>query len=114
MYTERLSGMSQVKILHPKTEVTSFIPFKVIMISDFPIEGLLDHMNNNEVQTRTLFYPLHKQPCFSKFMNDERYSSDSFINSTFAYTNGACLPTHVGLTEDQIDFVCGVVESYLK
>lgn len=113
-YTERLADVEEVMIYQPSEEITSFIPFRVVMkVENGPSQGMMDFMKASGIEPRTFFYPLHKQPCFAGYMQDERYQDASFTASTHAYSRGVCLPSYASLTEEQVDYVCDTVKEYL-
>jgi perosamine synthetase len=84
----------------------SHIPFRtVIFVED--AEPTMGEMAADDIEPRSVFYPLHKQPCYSHL----GYNDEDFPNSMECYQRGICLPTWVGLSDEQIDYVC---ESLLK
>ena len=76
------------------------IPFRVVVFVD-NAETSIKHMANNGVEPRSVFYPLHKQPCY-EFLG---YGDEDYENSLLCYERGICLPTWVGLSEEQIAYV---------
>lgn len=60
----------------------------------FVAEG---RMELDGIETRPVFTPLHRQPPFSNWRN--------FPVSDDLYENGTCLPTHVNLSDNEIDFI---------
>ena len=105
-YKERLQGLSNVKIVEPNNE-SNHIPFRIVLICDEPTKGLIEYFTKNDIETRTVFYPLHKQPCYEGFGDDE-----DFKNSIFAYEHGVCLPSYPALTIDKVDYICNVIRKY--
>jgi len=115
MYTELLKDVDEVTVVQPTDKITSFIPFRVVLTVDNEntSEGVMTYMKEHEIEPRTFFYPLHKQPCFKKYVeNDKRYEGDVFRNSNYAYDRGVCLPSFASMTEDQVEFVCDTIKSY--
>jgi len=107
-YKDFLSDVDNVKILGP-LEGSNHVPFRVCLISNFLSEGLMDHMKKNEIETRSFFYPIHKQPHYK-----DRTHRCEFSNSIFGYENGCCLPTSVNMSKEQIRYVCSSIEDYVK
>jgi perosamine synthetase len=107
-YKELLSdipGMEFVKI----NDFTNFIPFRVnVKVNN--VESLIEHLENNAVQTRRMFYPLHKQPCF-KFLN---YDDKEFPASIEAYERGISFPVHCRLNDEDIAYLCNLVRAFYK
>jgi len=76
------------------------IPFRVVVFVE-NAESSIKHMAANGIEPRSVFYPLHKQPCY-KYLG---YSDERFEQSLKCYEKGICLPTWVGLSEEQIAYV---------
>lgn len=89
----------EVKYLNIRQDF-SFIPFRTVIFVDNAAE-VIEFLASREIEPRTVFYPLHRQPCYSNLSND----AIVFPNSDECYRRGICLPTWVGLTETQIDYV---------
>ena len=114
-YTELLSDFHQVEIYQPMQEVSPFIPFRVLLkTKNGEAADLMEHMRENQVEPRMLFYPLHLQPAFEDLVEDPRYKRDNFPVSEWAYDNCICLPSFVTITEEQIEYVCNVIKSYYE
>ena len=76
------------------------IPFRVVVFVD-NAEKSVDYMSTKEIEPRSVFYPLHKQPCY-EFMG---YKDEGFEESIKCYDKGICLPTWIGLSEEEIEYV---------
>ena len=72
-----------------------------------PVEDLMKVFEENEIETRSVFYPLHKQPCYSGCGEDV-----DFPNSIYAYEHGVCLPSYPELEEDKVNYICDVIRKY--
>tara|TARA_R110001606_G_scaffold344381_2_gene493081 strand:- start:1357 stop:2481 length:1125 start_codon:yes stop_codon:yes gene_type:complete len=119
LYCKLLSDVSEVEIIKPKTEVSPFIPFRVILKTKTNSSQLLmDYMAKNGIETRTFFYPLHLQPCFKSILKKQKYKfwrkQSKYINSIDAYNRGICLPSFASLSSKQIKYVCKVIRKYYK
>lgn len=112
LYKEGISDVEGVKIIEPEPDSKSnHIPFRVVIMTEEKSKGLGDYFSENEIETRTVFYPLHKQPCFSnKFVSDD----NNFPNSNKAYDHGLCLPSYPALEENKINFICDTIKKYLS
>lgn len=55
------------------------------------------------IQTRNFFYPMDKQPIFNKFKLFNK--NNKFPNSNYLSKNGFYLPSGLGITNSEIDFV---------
>lgn len=92
--TDGLSFMEEV-------DYSNFVPFRVI-IRVKKLDKLIRYLEKNKIQTRGVFYPLHRQPCFSYLS----YEPDDFPAANKAYSEGLCLPVFPGLTKNQIEYLC--------
>lgn len=89
----------QVEFLTLNTDF-NHIPFRVVVFVE-NAERSIKAMAENGVEPRSIFYPLHKQPCYEYL----GYGDAEYENSLLCYERGICLPTWVGLTEEQIAYV---------
>ncbi len=100
LYQKYYDLLSQkVKFLDIREDF-SHIPFRVVVFVD-DAERVIAQMTARGVEPRSVFYPMHKQPCFSRY----EYSDDDFPASLECYRRGICLPTWIGLSDEQIQFV---------
>jgi perosamine synthetase len=107
-YKALLENIPEVEFIQ-QSSFTNFIPFRVnIMVSQ--VESLIDHLEKNGIQTRRMFYPLHKQPCFNYLKNDDR----DYPVAIDAYNRGIAFPVHCRLTEDDITYLCDTVRAFYK
>lgn len=112
IYTKLLNGIKEVDILRPSKNTTSFIPFRVVLLVKGPQQDLSDFLKDRGIEARTLFYPLHKQPCFEFLKNRFGYKDEDFVNSVSAYEHGLCLPVYPNLTEEEIKYICDTIKEY--
>jgi len=111
-YLERLKKIDAISFFEPY-EDAEWIPFRVGIMAD-NANNLMEFMKSKDVETRTFFHPLHRQPCFSylKETNPQNMADENFPNAIYGYENGICLPSFPTLTEEQLNYVCTVVEDY--
>lgn len=76
------------------------IPFRVVVFTK-NAEKTMAYMADKGIESRSMFYPLHKQPCYRHL----QYTDDDFNNSNACFERGICLPTWVGLSEEQIKYI---------
>ena len=108
-YVSLLKELEEVTFVEVN-DYTTFVPFRFSIIAERADE-LLQCMEQNEIQTRAFWYPLHKQPAF-KFLNAR--DSKSFSNTDFISENGIMLPIFPALTSDQINYVCDTIKDFYK
>ena len=117
LYCDLLKDISEIEIYKPKDEVSPFIPFRVTLkTKKGSAEHLMAFMSSKGVETRTFFYPLHKQPCFKDIINKQhrkfwRKKSKCSVAEE-VYDKGVCLPSFAALTKKQIKYVCSVIKEY--
>jgi pyridoxal phosphate-dependent aminotransferase EpsN len=68
-------------------------------------EGLRRHLEQNNADSRPLFKPMHMQPV----IRGRRVRGGGVSETLFR--RGLCLPSGTAMTEEDIDFVCGVIRS---
>jgi len=79
----------------------NYIPFRVVVFTE-NAHDVMEKMKADGIETRSVFYPMHRQPCFAKYQCDDA----DFDNANKCYETGICLPTWIGLTDEEIDHVC--------
>jgi perosamine synthetase len=78
----------------------NYIPFRVVVFVP-EAESVMANMKAKGIESRSMFYPLHRQPCYAA----AAYDDQAFANSAECFRRGICLPTWVGLTDEQVRFV---------
>ena len=79
----------------------NYIPFRVIVFVE-DAERTIAHMAEAGIEPRSMFVPFHRQPCYEHMPFDR----EAFPNSEEAFARGICLPTWIGLTDEQIAYTC--------
>ena len=82
-----------------------FWVFGVLINKEIKISrnSIVNKLNKKNIQTRNFFYPMHKQKIFKKmkvFSNTARYKNAEFLSE-----NGFYLPSGLGITNREIDYV---------
>ena len=95
-YKTLLKDVDGLEIMEPE-ELSNHIPFRVAIKFDRKIKGIMKYLSSKDIETRTFFYPLHKQPC---------YDAPILKDSTYVYNHGLCMPSYPELQTDQIEYVC--------
>jgi perosamine synthetase len=106
LYQQILENIQEVVFLEEK-DYTNFVPFRV-NIKVQKLTQLLEHLEKNSIQTRRVFYPMHRQPCFK----DLNYKENDFPVSNRAYDEGMSLPVFCNLKEEQIEYVCEKIKKF--
>jgi len=106
-YREELIGLSNVDF-YTRNYDANYVPFRIVLFADHA-HDLMKHLEENGVQSRSLFYPLHKQPVFREYS----YDTD-FPNSNYAYLNGLCLPVYPTLKRTEVQYICKTIRNFYK
>lgn len=102
LYKELLDGTG-VKFLEEKPYST-LIPFRVVIkVTDK--KKVMKHLEDNKIQTRGVFFPLHRQPCFEYL----KYDYNDFPVTNKAFDECICLPIYPGLKDWQIEYICAKI-----
>lgn len=78
----------------------TYVPFRVVVFVK-NAEKTMAYMQQRGIEPRSVFYPLHKQPCYAHL----NCNDTDFFNANKCYETAICLPTWVGLNERQIEYV---------
>lgn len=110
LYNQNLK-QENFKIIKP-IEGSSFVPFRVAIIFDEILqkEKTEKELNHNGVETRTFFYPLDKQPYFKR-KNNLFFKREKDSVTLSLYNRGICLPSYVGLSKNEIIYICKVINN---
>ena len=106
LYHENLKIVTNIHFIS-QPDYTNFVPFRVNVLAE-KLEELIDHLENNGVQTRRMFYPLHRQPCFESL----KYKEEDFPVANEVYDRGLSFPVHSGLKKSDILFICKLIKDF--
>ncbi len=106
LYETYLKELPEIEFIKTN-DFSSFVPFRV-NIKVPGLEELIEYLEKQEIQTRRMFYPLHRQPCFS-YLN---YEEDEFPGANEAYQTGMSLPIHCGLKDNDIKYICSSIKKF--
>lgn len=110
MYISFLKPIDELTFFEPDAE-SEWIPFRVGVLCK-EAHDLMKYLTQAEIETRTFFYPLHKQPCYKTLLEKRNLSDADFPNAVFGYEHGVCLPTFPSLKEEQIAYVCNTIINF--
>ena len=72
-------------------------------------DAVMEMLSEKGIETRPVFYPSHSFPPYENSVCGEKFPVAENLSE-----NGISLPTWAGLTDDQINFVCRVLEECRK
>lgn len=99
-YISKIDNMSEINIFNFGDDI---VPHRIVAITD-KSEKLIDYLVSNGIGARTLFKPMHSQPCYG--------ISHSYPNSELLFEKGLELPSYPDLTDIQIDYICNTIKEY--
>lgn len=70
--------------------------------------SIQDFLESHDVEARRIWKPLHKQPVFSSMHSYLTGEADTI------FSEGLCLPSGSGLSEEQVDFVANLIITAIK
>lgn len=108
-YREQLEGIEEITFFSPDPGA-EWLPFRVGILCPHAHE-LMAFLAERDIEARTFFYPLHRQPAYAYLMDGHR-GDEEFPNSVYGYEHGICLPTFPTLTDDQVDYVCAAIAEF--
>jgi len=111
-YKNFLSPVTQIKFFE-KEPNANIVPFRVGILSDSAQE-LMNYISSKGIEARTFFYPLHRQPCFTKYKDQQGLNDESFKNAIYGYESGICLPSFPTISTDQIEYVSSAIKAYYE
>jgi perosamine synthetase len=96
---------------------STYVPFRVVLfVRDSP--ALMKYLEERGIQSRSFFYPLHKQPCFASMDLRNGGPADLrdelFPNSSHGYRHGLCLPVYPSLTDSDIHYICKCIRDFFS
>jgi perosamine synthetase len=116
LYRERLAALPQVRFIAVTPE-SSYIPFRVAVYAERATE-LMKFMEARGIQTRTFFYPLHRQPAFAALRDDPgrrgQFADARFPGALYAFEHGVCLPSFPSLPLEDVHYVCDAIRDFYQ
>jgi len=85
---------------------SDFVPFRVVVFANRS-RDLMACLESAKVQTRSFFYPLHRQPALERFARDENFPA-----ADFGWEYGICLPIYPELKREEVDYICDVIMEF--
>lgn len=109
LYKKYLKNIREITYFEPDQNA-DWIPFRMgILVKE--AKELMSFMKSKDIEPRTFFYPLHKQPAFKYLRNND----DSFFaNSIYAFEHGICLPAFPSLKEEQVAHIAGTIKEFFE
>ena len=102
LFQSLLKEVNQVKVFdfNPEGDI---VPHRNIIFVPNASE-LITHLVANGVGARTLFMPMHSQPCYNYVVD--------FPVTEKLFKTGVCLPSAPSLKNDDIEYICQLIKKY--
>ncbi|WP_083992404.1 DegT/DnrJ/EryC1/StrS family aminotransferase [Bradyrhizobium embrapense] len=115
-YEADLKDIDEVRLLGPAPHGTH-VPFRCVLVAT-RARALMAHLEACQVQSRSFFYPMHKQPCFASYFADKDSSPSlrdaDYPNSTYGYEHGLCLPVYPTLLREQVTYITTEIARFYR
>lgn len=108
LYKKFLKDVKEAEFLD-EVKYSNFVPFRV-NVKAKNLSNLMEFLEKQGIQTRSCFYPLHKQPIFESLSCKD----SDFLNSIFASENAMSLPVHLGLKKEDIEYICDQIRIFYR
>ena len=87
--------------------VNTYWMFSILLPKASQRDELRQQLREGGVETRPLFYPCHLMPMYSQKYRKLKVSEDLGLR-------GINLPSWPGLSEEQIQYICGIIRAYYE
>ena len=113
-YKEKLMGIKGLRFqkIQEKSESSYFFFSIVVDAAQFGMnrDELAVVLADAGVQTRKYFYlPVHQQTAYKEYRS-QSYNTQSLAHTEYVADNILCLPTHVGLTFDDVNYITSIIQ----
>ena len=92
-----------------KNSISSYWQIVIYLKNKKIRDKLKKFLEQNKVETRTTFPPVHTMPMYKKKKNTKFLSNTLTLSDT-----GICLPSGPLLKEKEIFFICKLINGFLK
>ena len=102
-YRKILSKTKKILSLPSDKEncINSFWLYTILLDPMINRDKVMEKLINVGVETRPVFYPLHKMDPYKTFE-----TSKHLVNTNFISKQGLCLPSSVSLKNNEIEYIC--------
>src|SRR5439155_19270838 len=107
LYNELLEGLVDGHITLPPEKdwaMNVYWMYSVLVRDRSKRNKLIEWLSERGIETRTFFYPIHRQPYYAP-----RYEGQHYVVADDLSERGINLPSGSGLTEEEIDYVSNSV-----
>jgi len=112
LYNELLEGLVDGHITLPPEKdwaMNVYWMYSVLVRDRSKRNKLIEWLSERGIETRTFFYPIHRQPYYAP-----RYEGQHYVVADDLSERGINLPSGSGLTEEEIDYVSNSVIEFFR
>lgn len=112
VYNETLSKMPFFQLpVEKKDTFNSYWLYTFLVKPDAPFtrDELIHYLGQRGVETRPVFFPMHEMPPYVQYGKPENLKVSKMVSEC-----GMSLPSSVNLTELELAYICGVINSFCK
>lgn len=106
-YKRELEGLEQISFMPENSWIKPNYWLSVIVLKGYETNLLIDKLENENIESRPVWKPMHLQPVFQSY----DYIGDQFSQNLFE--NGICLPSDTKMSDDQLMKVADVIKGSL-
>ncbi len=109
-YKEYLSEIGEITFMPelPNTRGNRWLTTIIINRDNFKVYDLIKFLDKNNIETRPLWKPMHKQPVFQKY----KFFGDG--TSERLFSRGICLPSTTSLNKEDIEKISFYILKFLS
>jgi len=110
-YSDKLANVGSLHIhREPPNSVGSFWMYSIMLRQSKPDrEYVMNSLSKYGIETRPFFVPVHRQPIWPRVEGNESYPNSEFVSE-----RGINLPSGLGLTDDEIQYICDNLRQILS
>ena len=109
MYRENLSGLSEISFLPEPEDCYSNRWLTCVLTPSFKIrEKIRVALENENIESRPLWKPMHLQP---SFQNSKCYVDGT---SESLFDRGLCLPSGSDLSQEDLERICEIIKTAIR
>jgi perosamine synthetase len=86
---------------HGQQNVNWIFTIRMHGVSENQRDAIMADLKDQQIDTRPVFYPIHHMPFY---LNDEKHEG-KFPQTEIISREGISLPTYIGLTDDDIEYI---------
>lgn len=115
LYTSNLKGVDEIQLPIAKTDYADNIYWVYGIVLDNKLkinaQQFMMELSKYGIGSRPFFYPMHNQPILNKM---GFFCGEEYVKAEFLSKYGFYPPSGVGITDEEIFFVCNAIKNIIK